>query len=497
MNKILIFQKDKNRLKVALLNAGKKKVFLQDYKEYEIKAEDKGKAPARQDLAGGVEFIKQFVSDNKAASVKTICFLPLSSVYIRKITFPYRSIRKIKKSIRFAVEPHIPIPVENTKVFFHPIHSKNNGLEVMSFIISEDVLNERLELINSAELVCDEIYLTPLSLLDLFSSYIKIKENTLWIDVEEVSTYVFYILKNGQLADLREIPVGRKNISKEKEQLKREISTILLSQGSESFGGKIAEIHISGLHTTAETQADKPEICDWLAESFNIPVKSTEFNNLLSVEQGDLTFISEILYASYGRGGPLSINFHPPVLQEKERKGILVSCSLIVFVLLALSFRLQFERSIYERKFNSLSSRMEKILLETFPEVKDTRTPLFQMKSRVKSLKDNISSNSLSSGIASPLESLREISQKIDKNLQVELDSFRLKDENIVISGNASSYQDIDKIKAALGNSPLFSSIDIESAQTTDKGVTFRLKISPARPSTTSGTGGPAKINGK
>ena len=118
MNKILAFQKDKNRLKLLLIHAGGKKVSLKDYKEYEIGAEDKEKT---------VEFIKQFVSDNKAVSSQTICFLPLSSVYIRKITFPYRRISKIKKSIRFAVEPHIPIPVENTEVFFYPIHAKNNN----------------------------------------------------------------------------------------------------------------------------------------------------------------------------------------------------------------------------------------------------------------------------------------------------------------------------------------------------------------------------------
>lgn len=475
MDKILAFQKDKNRLKLLLLHIAKKKVFLKDYKEYEIKAEDKGKTPARSDVtsgAGGVEFIKQFVSDNKAISAKTICFLPLSSIYIRKVTFPYKRISQIRKSIKFTVEPHIPIPIDNTKIFFRPTHAKNNNLEVMAFILPEEILNEQLELINSAQLVCDEIYLTPLSLLNLFSSYIKTKENALWIDVEEDSTYVFYIFKDGQLLDLREIPVGRKNLIPEKTQLKREISTVLLSQGSESSEDKIAEIYVSGL----------PDICDWLSESFNIPAKPIQFDNLLSVEQGESSFIPEILYAGCGRNGPFAINFHPPILQEKERRGIRISCSLLIFALLALTFRLQFERNIYESKFKLLNSKIEKKLLETFPETKDTRTPLLQMKSRVKSLKDSIfTSNSSSSGIISPLEALREISQRIDKNLQIELDSFRLKEDNIGISGNASSYQDIDKIKAALENSTLFSSVDIESAQTNDKGVTFRLKIIPAR----------------
>jgi type II secretory pathway component PulL len=460
---IIIFQKDKKKLKLLLLHAEKKRVFLKDYKEYEIETEGKEKT---------VEIIKKFVSYHKAGAFKTICFLPLSSVYVRKITFPYRRITKIKKSIKFAVEPHIPVPVENTKVFFYPIHTKDNNLEVMSFIIPENTLNEQLELIDSADLRCNEVYLTPLSLFNFFLSHIQIKGNMLLIDIEEDSTYIFHILEDGKLADLRELPLSRKNLIKEKEQLKREIGTVLLSQGSESFKGKIGEIYIAGF----------PKIRDWLAESFNIPIESIEFNNLLSVEKNNSNLISELLYASYGRSGPLAINFSPPILQEKERRGLLIGCSLLVFALLILTFRLQFERSLYERKFNSLNSQIEKIFLETFPEAKDTRTPLLQMKSRIQNLEDNIStSDSTSSNIVSPLETLREISQIINENLQIQLNLFRLKEEDVIISGNALSYQDIDRIKETLEASPLFSSVDIESAQTTDKGVDFRLKIRPAQ----------------
>ena len=484
MKKIFAFQKDKNRLKLLLLDIDKKKIFIKDYKEHEIGGENRDKT---------IELIKGFVSNNKALSSRTVCFLPLSSIYIRKITFPYRRISQVRKSIRFAVEPHIPIPIENTKIFFHPIHAKNNKLEVMVFIIPQAILNEQLDLINSLQLFCNEIYLAPLSLFNFFISNTLIKENTLWLYVGENSTYVFYILKNKQLVDLREILIGKKNITQEKGELKREISTVLLSIGSESFESNITEIHISGLSTPAKVgvQSDSSEIFDWLAKNFNIPVKPVEFNELLSVELParsevtsgaggkDSNFIPEILYAIYGRSGSLSINFYPPVLQEKEKKGIRISCFIAVFALLILSFRLQFERIIYERRFNALNHRIEKILLETFPETKDMRTPLLQMKSRVQGLKDSVIQSK--SNVLSPLEAFREISQVIDKNLQIKLDSFRLKDDNVVISGNTLSYQDIDKMKEAIGKSPLFSSVDIESAQTTDKGVTFRLKISPAR----------------
>ena len=47
------------------------------------------------------------------------------------------------------------------------------ALEVMAFIIPEDILNEQLELINSAELVCNEIYLAPLSLFNFFISMFR------------------------------------------------------------------------------------------------------------------------------------------------------------------------------------------------------------------------------------------------------------------------------------------------------------------------------------
>ena len=400
----------------------------------------------------------------------------MSSVYIRKIAFPYRKISKIKKSIRFAIEPHIPIPVENTKVFFHPISVKSNerggsGLDVISFVIPDDVLNWQLSLINSAELACNEIELIPLSIFDFFVSSVQIRENVLWLYVGEESTYIFSVLKNGELADLRQIPAVRKDLEHEKGELKREISTMLLSKMSRFYEGEIEQIYVSGL----------PQICNWLSESFSIPVKSIEFKDLVFVEQDkhasetNLNFIPEMLYAGLAGNRNISINFHPPVLQEKEIKGIQVACFLAVFVLVVLTFRLQFERSVYERKLAALDSQIKNIFLQTFPEAVDARTPLLQMQSRVKELRNKTSQSDILS--LSPLEALREISQGLDESLQVQLDSFRLKEEGVILSGSAASYGDIDKVKEILENSKIFSEVEIESAQTTDKGISFRLKV--------------------
>jgi hypothetical protein len=496
MKKIFAFEKDRNKLKLLLFHVKGGGVFIEDYQQKEIGAADN---PARQGLEGGAsDIIKQFLSSNKATGFKTVCFLPLSSIYLRKLAFPYKRISKIKNSIRFAIEPHIPVPIETTKIFFQPIYAKRSnqasfsaagGIEVLSFVVPEILLNEQLELINSSGLVCNEIYLEPLSIFNFLMSRVKVKENVLWLYIGNDTTYIFSALKDGQLADLRQIPVGREELAEGKDELKREISTVLLSQASQLSENKISEIYVSG----------KPEICDWLAENFNVSVKTIEFEELLSVnriadsskqsgkEQGSketlaskplaLGLIPEILYASSATSTAV-LNFYPPVLQEKEKRGIRISFSLAIFALIALSFRFQFERNIYEQKFNVLNSRMEEIFVETFPDAADKRTPLLQMRAAVKNLKDSSSPTDIIS--LSPLETLREISQNLDRNLQIELDSFRAKENDITISGSASSYGDIDKIKVALENSPLFSKVDIESAQTTDKGVTFRLKIIPA-----------------
>ena len=508
MKKIFAFQKDKNDLKLLFFHIKDNAVFIEDYQQKEIGAE-----------GSASDIIKQFLSYNKAKVFRTVCFLPLSSIYLRKLAFPYRSISKIKKSIRFAIEPHIPIPVESAKVFFQPIYAKNSnqprfyvsgGIEVISFVVPEVLLNEQLELINSCDLVCNEIYLEPLSIFNFLISRIKIKQNVLWLYVGNDTTYVFSALKDGMLSDLRQIPIGRSELIEGKDELTREISTVLLSQTSQLSENKISEIYVSGLpiaekqagRPTTKEQAGRPEICDWLAENFNIPAKAIELDELLSVNQAAdsskqsqaehvenndektltskplaLGFIPEILYAGLSTNAAV-LNFYPPVLQEKEKRGIRTSFFLAIFVLIAITFRLQFERNIYERKFDVINSRIKGIFAETFPDAVDKRTPLIQMRAIVKNLKDS----SLTTDVVSlsPLEALRGISQNLDRNLQIELDSFRIKENDITIAGSALSYGDIDKIKSALENSPLFSKVDIESAQTTAQGVSFRLKITPA-----------------
>lgn len=483
---ILAFQKTQEKLKLLLVRFDKGKIFLQSYREYELNGENTEKT---------AEFLGEFISDNKVEASKTVCFLPLSSLYVRKLTFPYRKVSQIKKSISFAVEPHIPISIENAKVFFRPIYPvedksesifllkkiaglrRNNGLEVISFVIHEDILNEQLELVSSAKLRCDEIYLTPLAILNFFISNISINENILWVNAEKESACIYHVLSNGELADLREVPIDRENIDREQEQIKREISTMLLSQSSKSLEGEIEKIYISGVHV---------EIVNWLAGEFGLPVELVDFNEMLSLEKsaefsisGGVSTISGLVPAVCGRVGPFAINFHPPVLQEKERKGIIAACSIAIFALFVLTFRIQFEKIIYERRYNVLNSQIKEIFMQTFPEAEDVRTPILQMKSRIKSLKGGAaSSDSLSKGSISPLEILRELSQMIDKSQDIQVDSFGLKENSATIYGSALSYQDIDKVKEALEASSLFKSVDIESAQTTDKGVDFRLKIS-------------------
>jgi len=515
MKKIFAFEKDKNRLKLLLFYVKEDNIFIEDYRQQEIGIETNASV-----------LIKKFLADNNAAGFKTICFLPLSSIYLRKLTFPYRKISKIKNSIRFAIEPHIPLPVETMKVFFQPIYAKSQmqstGMDVLSFVVPEILLNEQLEIISSSGLICSDIELIPLSIFDFLISKNKITENALLVHVGSDTTYIFSALDGGRLADLRQIAVGRSDIDKEKDELKREISTILISRDSSLSGNKISAIYVSGLSTiktylggaaadrsateteadkptiedtagrpATETKADRPEVCDWLAQNFNVPVNISDFdevffaNKIPNSEQKPLSedmqpeplsqeFIPEILYAGLASGRTV-LNFYPPTLQEKEKKGMIVSLALALFILAVVAFRIQFERNIYERKLVLLNSRIDEIFSEAFPDASDKRTPLLQMKAAVKSLKDTASSRNIIS--FSPLEALREISQNLGKDLKIELDSFRTKENEIIIAGNVSSYGDIDKIRTALEGSALFSRVEIESAQTTAQGVIFRLRI--------------------
>ncbi len=483
MKKFFAFEKDKNKIKLLLFHIKENKVFIEDYRQQEIGIE-----------SNASDVIKKFLADNNATGFKTICFLPLSSLYLRKLAFPYKRISKIKKSIKFAIEPHIPIPVETAKVFFRPIYVQNNkqfnfflsgGIEVLSFVVPEVLLNEQLELINSLGLICNEIYLEPLSIFSFLISRVKAKENVLWLYVGSDTTYIFSVLNGEELADLRQIPFGKDEIMQENSELKREISTILLSQTQTSQLGenKVSAIYVSG-RPTIEDKAGGHEICSWLAETFDIPTKAVELDSILSVtrsvepetKEEISSFTPDIIYASLAKSGD-TMNFYPPALQDKERKGIRVAFFLTFFILLIISFKLQFERNIYEEKFNTLNSHIEEIFLQTFPDARDTRTPLLQMKARIKDLRESSSKTDIVS--LSPLEALKEISRNLASSLQIELDYFRVKESDVTISGRASSYGDIDKIKSALENSPLFSKVDIESAQTTSQGVNFRLKIVP------------------
>ena len=460
MEKIFAFQKDKRKVELLLLLIDRRKVSVVDYREYTIEEESKEKI---------FELFKSFLLHNKASSVKTVCFLSSSSFYLRRISFPYRGISKIRKSIKFAIEPYIPHPAEDVEVFFHPLGEKSGNFEVLSFAIPKALLEEQIELVNSLKLSCQELYPVPLSLFNFFVSHLQENKNILWVDVGGESTYLFRIGRGKKLLDLKEVPLGKNNLDEGRKELKREIDIMILSEELyKKQKEDINEICITGV-------SDIPEVLD---KDLPVPVRGIDWQNFILIEKSDSISTPQLLYATLGRGGPLAVNFYPPTLGEREKRGILATGILTAVALLIFSSQLYLQWSNLDRKFTSLNSEIEEIFLQTFPEVKDTRAPFLQMKSRIKSLKETIADSNLSSSKRiSPLEVLREISHLIGENLPVELYSFSVKEGIVTISGNTQSYQNVGKIKESLENSTLFSTVEIKSAESKTKGVQFRLEI--------------------
>jgi hypothetical protein len=78
---------------------------------------------------------------------------------------------------------------------------------------------------------------------------------------------------------------------------------------------------------------------------------------------------------------------------------------------------------------------------------------------------------------ATPLDILRDISVGIPKSIDVLVDSISIDEESITVTGTASTYDNVEKVKAGLASLPYAGEVKIVSANVDKTDQRIRLKL--------------------
>jgi general secretion pathway protein L len=133
------------------------------------------------------------------------------------------------------------------------------------------------------------------------------------------------------------------------------------------------------------------------------------------------------------------------------------------------SASVEFWRMSHEH--DALQARIEKLLLDTFPDVKRIVNPRVQMEQRLNTL---IGAQQ-DTGDTGFLALLNAGGQAIKTFQGIQIDTFNYRQGKLVISLKANDFQSLEKVKQRLQKDGFIA--DIESADTSGKRVEARLRI--------------------
>jgi len=408
---------------------------------------------------------------------------PSHRVILRTTEMPFTQLSKIDATIRFEAESVMAIPLNEMIVDFALLERRPQSSTVLITCVQEDLVQEYLDALRTADIVPDTIDIDSLALARLMQE-LQEERTIALVDLgaEKASVSLF---QRGNLRFTRSVPVeaGAKATLK---QIKPVLDEVILSikayQGARE--GEIDEIWLMGGRSRIKGAADylekgieagvsRPDLMGRFPSSI---VVSDDMNILggvalglalrgLRKEKGWVDLVSKV---------PSPAPAVPPLLRTKFlRMGIAAG---VLVLLLAANFFLGVAAK--ERRYTVLKNEMRRVFQEAFPEARGVGKELQQAQALVKVMGERGLMYTVNSG-TTPLTILREIAQLLPQGAKiVELD---IDEARVTLRGMAPSFAVVDAVKEAFSSSELFHEVTIGNvglARRGEQGVIFQMVFS-------------------
>jgi general secretion pathway protein L len=130
----------------------------------------------------------------------------------------------------------------------------------------------------------------------------------------------------------------------------------------------------------------------------------------------------------------------------------------------------------------ALEAEASQIFAEAFPGQPVPADPARAMRNEIRSARERAELLGVYRGNLSALDLLAELSGRVPESLEVVFDELSIDGKVIRIRGHTNSFQTVDRLRAELGKSPLFTRIQTSELQADDRrgGVTFSMTVSLA-----------------
>jgi len=444
-------------LRVAILNQDKGQVSIVSLLEKDYADEAEMSAHLKELLDGEFKIGDQLVT----------C-LPARTAYVRRLEFPFQDDKKILAAIPFSMAAQLPVAIDDCVTAMQSVQPTENGAIVTVAAVPREILQSLLSSFEEADLPLHFVDLAPFCHVAGLGEHVG---SGLLVCASSQDTTVS-LVQDGSLEDYRILQAIEGPGSTQLQQLLREIR--VLTHGVDS-----GQLPVSLMGERGRTE---------LAEHLQSAGLGVEILSLeLGGEMVEGPFLPAVALALRARVAKKSrsFNFRRGEYALKgewanlRRKLVLLAALLGAAVLIVCGSMI-LKYTDKAGRAEQLQTEMVDIYRTLFPGSSTIVDVPLQLKSAIRDLQEQ--GNLVASGQASPLAILKELS-RLPAMVTVEIQELAQNDEEVKLTGRTTSFEAVNQIAKVLGDSPMFSKVQVSDAKMSLDGsrIDFRLLLSLAK----------------
>jgi general secretion pathway protein L len=414
--------------------------------------------------------------------------LPGEFVAKRLLTLPFSDRRRLAQVVPFALEEHLPFPVDDAAVAFARVGREDGKTLVIAAFARKVDLKSHLELLDRAGLDPKIVTLGTLALAGLLARARNGAGGShLVVDIDHACTSMVLIDGHGTPRAVR--TVGRGILPQNgvtalpvpiAGAILGAVRQTLLAHGADSEPPDLVLTGAAGI---------TPAVREQLSDALAVPVHNFDEFDCSSFFAGDRT--EPIAFApclamllAEAPSKPLELlNFRQGEFAFRGRTSKLGPLRLtaglagVAIFLVLLDFMLGV--SAGARQLHLLNREITQVTAPALGDVDPASAPaalkqrIIEMRKRLRLMGGNL-------GHGSPLDVLLALSRAIPPGVPVQVNDLLIDDSGLKIEGTADSYATVDQVKKALERTAEFDAIQVDhaTAGSDPSKVEFRLSAS-------------------
>jgi len=390
--------------------------------------------------------------------------LPAKTAYVRKLELPFRDTKKIVAAVPFSLSSQIPVPVEDcmTSAIINTRTAEGSS-RVTAAAIPKQTVEKILNAAQEAELPLHILDLPPFSLVPLVAESIK---DTILIAVNSQET-IISLIKSGELSDYQLLPKKiDPDIKSDMQNITRAIQALMATDRDMELPILIVGDSDSGILSIKlnELGYDAKELFLRLAGEVIPPA---------------FVHATSLAYRAAETKQWKSFNFRSGDYAlkgewQKLKRALLVAAGLTIVsaLIIATAAIVQYRTKV--NQVNVLQGEMTHLFQQTFPATTTIVNIPLQMKSSIRELREQMT---IMDSSQPQILSILKVLSDSTSTIPLEVEELSVGRGEVKVSGNAASFDAINKISELLGKSSLVENVQVADAQMALKGdqINFRL----------------------